>query len=70
MSSLVERLRTRTERKRLYAEDDSEDDDLFTEPVRRSGSASAPQKTERFSRADAVSFAVRPRFEYLYVLKL
>lgn len=55
MSSLVERLRARTERRRLYAEDDSDDDDVFMERG-RSGPASAPEKYERIVRADAVSF--------------
>ncbi|CAA7398038.1 unnamed protein product [Spirodela intermedia] len=53
MSSLVERLRARTERRRLYAEDDSDDDDVFMEAGGRSGPVSAPEKYERIVRADA-----------------
>jgi len=51
MSSLVERLRVRSERRPVYNLDESDDDDYV------SGKAKNPQeKIERFVRDDAVCF--------------
>ncbi|MQL75940.1 hypothetical protein Taro_008326 [Colocasia esculenta] len=58
MSSLVERLRARTERKRLYTEDDSDDDLLIPKRGKLApapASAPSPEKLERIVREDAVS---------------
>ena len=52
MSSLVERLRVRSERRPIYNLDESDDDADFV-----SGKAKKPQeKIERFVRDDAVCF--------------
>ncbi|XP_077222222.1 chromatin remodeling factor CHD3 (PICKLE) isoform X2 [Tasmannia lanceolata] len=51
MSSLVERLRIRSERKPLYNDDES-DDDLY---IVRGNSGTAETKPERITRPDAVS---------------
>lgn len=65
MSSLVERLRTRTERKRLYTEDDS-DDDLFVvkkgKPVPPPAPDASPEKSERIARDDAVCLRLGRKF--------
>uniref|UniRef100_A0A1D1YBA8 CHD3-type chromatin-remodeling factor PICKLE n=1 Tax=Anthurium amnicola TaxID=1678845 RepID=A0A1D1YBA8_9ARAE len=53
MSSLVERLRTRTEKKRVYTEDFSDDDDIYVRGGRRPTPAPAPEKYERVVREDA-----------------
>ncbi|XP_078439434.1 chromatin remodeling factor CHD3 (PICKLE) isoform X2 [Wolffia australiana] len=53
MSSLVERLRTRTEKKRLYTEDSDDDDDVFMEEKRRADADRPPEKRERVVRSDA-----------------
>lgn len=53
MSSLVERLRVRSERKPIYNIDESDDDDLLPRKT-----AATQEKFERIDRSDAVCYSV------------
>lgn len=53
MSSLVERLRARSDRRPIYSLDESDDDDFLPAKNR-----TAPEKFEKIVRDDAVCFCI------------